>query len=235
MSVTGEPDGPPTRVGVSQADIVAGVYTALGVMTALWNRSITGEGAFVDVSMLEAQLALATHAFGIHDATGANPQRIANRHPATAPFDVYATADGHIAIATVEDTSFHRVCDALQLDAARGDPRFATREGRADNTEALTATIASVVSRMATDEAMRVLMDAGVACGPVQRIGDLLDDAHVQARKSLLSVSPWGGAELRVPGLPFKIHQRRWGVGERGPELGSRTMDRLQQELGDRG
>lgn len=232
MSVTGHPDGPPTRVGVSQADIVAGVYTALGVMTALWSRSVTGEGAFVDVSMLEAQLALATHAFGIREATGADPQRIGNRHPATAPFDVYATADGHVAIATVEDSSFQRVCDALGLEDARADPRFATRDGRVEHVEALTGVIAAITAGMTTDAALRTLMDAGVACGPVQGIGDLLTDPQVRSRGSLLSVAPWGGAELPVPGLPFKIDQQRWSSGERGPELGSWTLDRLEQELG---
>lgn len=232
MSVTGQPDGPPTRVGVSQADIVAGVYTALGVVTALWSRSVTGTGAFVDVSMLEAQLALATHAFGIREATGDDPERIGNRHPAVTPFDVYATADGHLAIATVDDASFERLCDALGLDDARADPRFATRDGRVEHVEALTARLVPALSAMTTDEALRALGGARVACGPVQAIGDLLGDAHVASRGALLSVSPWGGGELRVPGLPFRIDDRRWGAAERGPELGSWTMDRLEEELG---
>lgn len=231
MSVTGTADGPPTRVGVSQADIVAGVYTALAVVTALRSREETGEGAFVDVSMLEAQLALATHAFGIREATGADPQRIGNRHPAAAPFDVFETRDGHIAIATVEDRSFHQLCAALALEDALADPRFATRSGRLEHVDALTVAIATEVAPMTTDEALGALMDAGVACGPVQRVGDLLDDAHVEARGALLRVGPWGGGELPVPGLPFKIDRQRWAADERGPELGASSLDRLEEEL----
>jgi CoA:oxalate CoA-transferase len=233
MSVTGEPDRPPTRVGVSQGDMVGGLYTALAVMAALHARSVSGRGAFVDISILEAQMALATHAFGIWAATGQDPPRIGNRHPAVAPFDVYPTADAYVAIATVEDGSFVRMCRALELGELIGDRRFESNESRIANVGALTEAITRAVSGMTTDEAVARLLDASVACGPVLGIGDLVDDAHVRARGSLLRVSPWGAGGLPVPTLPFKVDGRRFAVEGRGPELGSRTLEELEKELSE--
>lgn len=233
MAVTGEADGPPTRVGVSQGDMVAGVYTALGVVTALSARANTGRGAFVDVSMLEAQLSLATHAFGIRAATGTDPERIGNRHPVVAPFDVYRAVDGYIAIATVDDESFVRMCDALELTDARADPRFGTTAGRVEHVGALTEAIAPTIALLTTNVLIDKLLSASVACGAVQAVGDLMRDAHVDARGSLLRIAPWGAGALPVPALPFRLDGHRWGVSERGPELGTLTLNGLEKGLAD--
>jgi CoA:oxalate CoA-transferase len=231
MSLTGYPDGPPTRVGVSQGDMVGGVYTALGVLAALLRRSVTGEGAFVDLSMLDAQMALATHAFGIWSATGSDPERIGNRHPAVAPFDVYPTADGHVAIATVEDASFVRLCEALDLDELRAEERFASIAGRLDHVDELTEAITRTVAGMTTEDVVARLLARSVACGPVMGIGDLVEDPHVKARGSLMRLAPWGDGALLVPMLPFKVDGDRWAVAERAPELGSSTLAQLDREL----
>ena len=233
MSLTGDPDGPPARVGVSQGDMVGGIYTALGVLAALVRRAETGEGAYVDLSMLDSQLALSTHAFGIWAATGADPPRIGNRHPAVAPFDVYSTADGHVAIGTVEDSSFVRMCEALGLERLAADERFATVPDRLENIEPLTRAITEGIAAMTTDEVLELLLAASVACGPVLRISDLAGDEHVAARGSLMSLAPWGGGELPVPALPFRLDGERLAVAERGPELGSSALERLEKELGN--
>jgi CoA:oxalate CoA-transferase len=231
MSVTGEAGGPPMRVGVSQGDMVGGLYTALGVMVGFLSRSSSGRGSFVDSSMLEAQMALCTHAFGIWAATGTDPPRIGNRHPVVAPFDVYPTADAHVAIATVEDSSFVAMCEALSLDELLADPRFASTEGRVQHVDALTQAITRVISKMTTDDVVQRLLDVTVACGPVLGIGELIEDAHIRSRGALLSISPWGDGALPVPALPFKMDGCRWAAEERGPELGSCTLERLEKEL----
>lgn len=231
MSLTGDPDGPPTRVGVSQGDIVGGLYTALGVLAALFERSATGTGSFVDISMHDAQLALATHAFGIWAATGSDPARIGNRHPAVAPFDVYPTSDGHVAIGIVEDASFVRLCEALELAELAADERLASIAGRLEHVAELTAALTSALADMTTDEVLRRLLDASVACGPVLGIGDLVHDEHVNARGSLMRLAPWGDGELPVPGLPFKLDGHRPAAEERAPELGSLSLEALEREL----
>jgi CoA:oxalate CoA-transferase len=231
MSLTGEPDGPPVRVGVSQGDIVGGIYTALGVVAALHARAASGAGAYVDLSMLDAQLSLATHAFGIWAATGRDPERIGNRHPAVAPFDVYPASDGHVAIGTVEDESFHRMCGALGLDELAEDERFATLPARLENIAQLSAQIRDVLATMTVEEVLERLLGASVACGPVLRISELVEDEHVTERGSLMRLTPWGDGDLPVPGLPFRLDGRRLAVEERGPELGSTTLDQLEREL----
>jgi CoA:oxalate CoA-transferase len=230
MSLTGEPDGPPMRVGVSQGDIVGGVYTALAVIVALHARAATGEGAYVDLSMLDAQMALATHAFGIWAVTGRDPERIGNRHPAVAPFDVYRTADGHVAIGVVEDESFVRMCEALGLDELATGDRYATLPARLEHVTELTGAITDALAAMTTDDVLERLLGASVACGPVLGISDLVEDEHVAARESLMHLTPWGDGALPVPGLPFKLDGQRWQSDERGPELGSTTLEELERE-----
>lgn len=232
MSVTGHPGDPPTRVGVSQGDIVSGIYLALAILSAIVNRAITGEGARLDVSMLEAQLALATHAFGIRAATGEDPGQIGNRHPVAAPFDVYPTADGYVAIAVSADDVFTRLCEALGLPLA-DDPRFGIERDRLTHVTALTEAITEATRQLDTDEVVKRLLARAIACGPVLGIGDVLADPHVQARGALLEVMPWGGGSLPVPGLPFTINDERIGVTERAPELGSLSLEQLEKELLD--
>jgi CoA:oxalate CoA-transferase len=230
MSVTGHETGPPTRVGVSQADIVSGIYTALAILASLVRRSATGQGTYVDVSMLEAQLTLAIHAFGIRGATGEDPGRIGNRHPAAAPFDLYPTADGYVAIAVTNDETFVRFCEALDLNLAR-DPRFMAESDRLAHISDLTEAIRRVTSGLKTDEVIGRLLRHSVACGPVLGMGDLLADPHVQARHAIHYVTPWGEDSLPVPGLPFKMDGERPGIAERAPKLGSLALERLAQEL----
>jgi CoA:oxalate CoA-transferase len=230
MSVTGHAGDPPTRVGVSQADIFSGVFTSLAILAALVRRAETGAGGHIDLSMLEAQMALATHAFGIRSATGDDPAQIGNRHPAAAPFDLYPTSDGYVAIAVTRDEDFVRFCGAMELDLA-DDPRFRLEADRLANIAQLTETVTAALSRLTTEEAVEKLLEHSIACGPVLSIGELLADPHVQARGALHQVTPWGGGSLAVPGLPFKVDGRRPGIAERAPELGSLPLEQLEEEL----
>jgi CoA:oxalate CoA-transferase len=231
MSVTGQIGGPPTRVGVSQADILAGVYAALAAVSALVSRAATGEGSYIDVSMLEAQLHLATHAFGIRAATGADPGRIGNRHPAVAPFDVYPTADGFAAIGIVDDSAFARLCGVLTCPELADDPRYGTRDARLHNVGELTSAIAARTRTWRTASLVSALVGESVAAGPVSTIGDLLEDEHVRARQALMHLAAWGGSGLPVPRPPFRFDGRPLGVEQRAPDLGSLSLDDLKASL----
>lgn len=234
MSVTGEPGGTPTRVGVSQADLLAGIYTALAISAALYRRAASGEGGHVDVSMLEAQMCLGTHAFGLHAANGEDPGPIGNRHPTVAPFDTFPTRDGHVAIAVVDDAGFSRLCRVLEVEELAADRRFSTRERRLANVEELTRLLARRTASFEGGVLRERLVEASVACGPVNTIGALVADPHVAAREALLNIKEWGHSGLPVPRLPFTIDKHRLGVDSRAPELGSTTLTEIIAELDGR-
>jgi CoA:oxalate CoA-transferase len=231
MSVTGHAEGPPTRVGVSQGDILAGVYAALAVLAALVRRGARGIGSYIDVSMLEAQLHLATHAFGIRSATGSDPRRIGNRHPAVAPFDVYPTSGGFVAIAVVDDAAFGRLCGVLGLPELATDDRFSSRESRLQYVTDLTHIVSTRTAEWRSEDLVAALTAASVAAGPVATIGDLMDDEHLSERGSLLRVPDWGSSGLAVPRPPFRLDGQRLGVNRRAPDLGSLTLDQLKASL----
>jgi CoA:oxalate CoA-transferase len=234
MSVTGFPDGPPTRMGVSQGDIMAGIYTAFGVTMGLYRRSLTGAGCYVDVAMLDAQLLLATHALGIMAATGADPSPIGNRHPAASPFDVYPTSDGHIAIAANEDRDFQALCETLRCPDLPTDPRFENNAERLGHVGQLTAEIERRTVNFRTAELERTLLAAGVPCGPVNGMRAIVEDPQVVARGSIGLVPGWGDKGLPVAAQPFRIDGERFLTTELAPELGTRSLDDLEAELEQR-
>lgn len=234
MSVTGFPGGPPTRVGVSQGDIMAGIYTAFGVTMGLYQRSLTGAGCYVDVAMLDAQLLLATHALGIMAATGADPSPIGNRHPAASPFDVYATADGHLAIAANEDRDFQALCGALRCPELPTDPRFVNNSERLRHVAQLTAEIERRTVNFKTAELERALLAGGVPCGPVNGMRAVVEDPQVLARGSIGLVPGWGDNGLPVAAQPFRIDGERFLTTKLAPELGTRSLDDLEAELEQR-
>ena len=231
MSVTGQPDSPPTRVGVSQGDMVAGVYTSLGILSALFRREQTGLGALVDCSMLEAQLSLMTHAIGIRVAKGEDPLRIGSRHPALAPFDVFPTSDGYVAIAVPTEGGFEALCGVLGLDSLPSDPMAANNAARLANISVLTEMLSARTAQMSSSRLVELLRDASVPVGPVLSPSDLLADPHISHRQSLGKIDDWGDDGLVVPGQPFRLDGERFMVEERGPKLGEMSLGELEADL----
>lgn len=233
MSVTGESSAGPTRVGVSQADIVGGIFLALAVCAALARRSLDGQGAVIDLSMYESQLMLLIHALGIASATGEPPTRIGNRHPAVAPFDVFPTADGDIAIAASGDRSFAALCLALNAGELARDDRFGSNALRLENIDALTDALAARTRELTTAELTRLMTGAGVPCGPVATLADVLADPHLAARQALQRVLPWGDRPqgLDVPALPFLFDGGRLADPSPAPALGEMSLSDLESHL----
>lgn len=200
MSLTGWPDGPPTRVGTSIGDVAAGLFTALGIAAALHQRAASGAGAKVDVAMLDAQVAILENAIARHEATGEVPGRLGSRHPSIAPFAAFAAADGSLVVAAGNDALFRRLCDALGRPALAGDPRFATNDARVRNVGALHAELESALAARPVAEWLARLGAADIPCGPIQDIAQVLADPQVGARNMLIRS---GGA--RMAGNPIKL------------------------------
>lgn len=236
MSVTGPAGSPPTRVGVSQADIVGGIFTALAVSAALVGRERSGVGAVIDLSMYECQLMLLIHALGIASATGTTPGRLGNRHPVVAPFDVFPASDGDVAIAVVGEGTFQNFCRVLDLDALAEDERFASNDSRVENVAALTEAIASKTRQLSKAELTERLNLADIPCGPVATVAEVLSDPHLTIRNAIHHVVPWGDrAEgIDVPTLPFLLNGERLMDPSPAPELGEIALQELESHLKSR-
>lgn len=205
MSITGETGGPPVRVGASIGDIVAGMYLAQGVLAALFQRERTGEGAFIDVAMLDAQLAIQEHALAIASATGTAPVPTGARHPTITPFATYRAADGFVVIAAGNDAMFGRLCDTLGLGIA-SDPRFATNAARCQNHALLKRLIETVTLAQPVAHWLAVLEAAGLPTARVQDMLEVMADPQLRARNMILPVTPHpDGPAFTAPGNPIKM------------------------------
>jgi len=233
MSLNGEADGPPMRIGVSIGDMVAGLYLALGVLAALRARDVTGEGQLLDVALMEAQIALCENAIVRHSAFAEEPTRIGSRHPLLTPFGPYRTKDGYIVIANVKE--WELFCALLGRDDMALDPRFAANRARMENIDLMEVELERALAEKTTDEWFTILEPANVASvGKVNTIADLFTDPHVEARGMLVDVPmPYGKpGTLKLPNSPMHLSGTPAVVGKPMPEHGGDTTPVLRDWLG---
>jgi CoA:oxalate CoA-transferase len=205
MSVTGHPGGPPTRVGTSVGDITAGLFCAIGILAAVHDRAATGEGRFVDVAMLDGQIAILENAIARYATTGEAPGPLGARHPSITPFAAFPCSDAHIVIAAGNDALFTALCNALGLDKLPDNPRFRTNNLRSENWQALHTVLDAQLETETADHWLAVLDKAGVPAGPLQDVGQALAHPQVQARNMAITTALEDGTPLTAAGNPVKI------------------------------
>jgi CoA:oxalate CoA-transferase len=205
MSLTGPEGGPPTRVGTSIGDITAGLFTAIGVGSALYHRERTGEGIQVDVAMLDSQVAILENAIARYTATGEVPGPIGSRHPSITPFAVFATKDGSLVIAAGNDALFRTLCDELECGELALRPEFASNPARTENESRLKPLLERALTTRTTGEWLTRLERAGVPCGPINDVADILRDPQVLARNMIVEAAGPGESPMRMAGNPIKL------------------------------
>lgn len=209
MSVTGHEGGPPTRVGTSVGDITAGLFTAIGILAALHDRARTGSraagGQFVDVAMLDGQIAILENAVARYAVTGVAPGPLGARHPSITPFAAFRCADRPIVIAAGNDGLWHALLDALGLAALKGNPRFASNALRTENADAVTAVLEAALGTAPAAQWLQRIEAAGVPCGPLNDVGQALAMPQVAARNMLIETALPDGTPLRAAGNPVKL------------------------------
>jgi CoA:oxalate CoA-transferase len=204
MSITGHPGNPPTRVGTSIGDLAAGVFTAVGINAALVRRATTGEGMKVDVAMLDCQVALSENALTRHFA-GETPGPLGARHPVVAPFDAFPTQDRPIIIAIGGDAQFRTLCETLARPDLADDPAFATNALRVEHQQRLKDALSAVLAERPAGEWLTLLEAAGLPCGPINTIAEVVADPQVAARNMLVEVDDPVAGRVTLFGCPIKL------------------------------
>jgi formyl-CoA transferase len=220
MSITGIPGQGPVRAGIPVADLCAGILLAQGILVALLQREVTGEGTWVHTSLLEAMLSMLDFQASRWLMSGEIPPQAGNSHPTSIPTGVFETKDGHINIAAACDEIYERLCRAIERPDLRTDPRFATASARSANRDALMEALMPVTRRKTSAEWIRILNDAGVPCGPIYRVDEAFADPQVRHLEMAQPVrSPLLG-NLTILGHPVSHGAGRLPIRSAAPELG---------------
>jgi CoA:oxalate CoA-transferase len=206
MSLTGYPDGPPARVGVSIGDIAAGLFLAAGVAAALVRRDRSGAGAMVDVAMLDCQLAILENALTNHLVTGEQPGRLGTRHPNIAPFQAFEAADGRLLVLCAgHDTQFAALCEVIGRPELARDERFASPDARRRHVDLVQEAIAPVLRTRPAAEWLERFERAGIPCGPVNSVADAVRSPQAAARNMVVEIDDPAIGRLAVAGNPIKL------------------------------
>lgn len=201
MSLTGQPDGPPTKSGFAVADLFCGLYAANAIQAALLRREKTGEGAYVDCSLLDAQVAVLGYQAVNYFVSGLPPRRMGNGHPNLVPYDVFPVADGDVILATGNDAQFRKLCDILGAPEMGTDPDYATSKDRVKNRVALTAKLHALTRKTTRAELLPKLDAAAVPAGPINTVADVFEDPQVIHRGMRIDVDNPRAAGGSTPGL----------------------------------
>jgi crotonobetainyl-CoA:carnitine CoA-transferase CaiB-like acyl-CoA transferase len=233
MSLTGEPDGEPQKVGIPVADLFAGLYGCIGVMAALRHRDATGQGQQIDIGMLDTHVAWLANQGMNYLATGENPVRLGNQHPNIVPYQVVPTADGYMVLSVGNDPTFKRFCDNFELSHLLADERFATNAARVTNRQLVTDTLNPVTQRHPTAWWVERLEALKIGCGPINTLEQVFADPQSQARGVVVQMphaaTPDG---VKVIANPVRLSETPPSYRLPPPTLGQHTDEVLAARLG---
>ena len=232
ISITGEPDRPPSKVPVAINDLMTGMYTAVALLSALRHRDSTGEGQQVDVGLLDVQVSWLANVASNYLVGGKIPQRLGTAHPNSVPYQVFPTGDGFIIIAANNDGQFERFCRAAGTPELLEDPDFASNALRVRNRDRLISMIEAVTRTRGTDAWMEALEAVGVPCAPVNTIDRVFADPQVEARGMQIRMPhPLAGEDVRLVGSPIRLSRTPVSYRRAPPTLGEHTDEVLAEVL----
>jgi formyl-CoA transferase len=231
MSITGEPGRGPMRVGIPVADLTAGIFAAMGILIALLEREQSGEGQWVQSSLLGAQISMLDFQAARWTIGKEVPGQAGNNHPTSIPTGVFATADGHINIAAAGDEIYLRFCRAIGADHLAADPLFATGRARSANREALNEAIGAITRGRTSADWIEALNAASVPCGPIYAMNEVFADAGVRHLAITRTVHHPVLGETEVIGQPIELSRTPWSIRSATPEPGEHT-DAVLAEIG---
>ncbi len=233
MSLTGEPEGEPMKVGVSIADLMAGMYGCVSILAAVRHQAATGEGQHCDVSMLDAHVAWLANQGMNYLATGANPTRLGNQHPNIVPYQVMPSADGYFVLSVGNDPTFARFCETAGCEQLLEDARFATAVERVRNRDIVTDTLNEITRQQPTAWWIERLEKNKVGCGAINALEDVFADPQVQARDMVIEMEhpSTGGRPAKLIGSPIKLSETPVSYRRSPPTMGQHTAEVLGEYL----
>ena len=235
MSLTGDSDGQPQKVGVPVADLFAGLYGCIGILAAIRHRDATGLGQQIDIGMLDTHVAWLANQGMNYLATGENPVRLGNQHPNIVPYQVFPTGDGYMVLSVGNDPTFKRFCEAFELTHLLADERFATNAARVANRQLVTDTLTPTMKMHPTNWWVDRLEQLKIGCGPINTLQQVFSDPHVQARGVVVEMPhaslPDGGT-VKVIANPVRLSETPADYRLPPPLLGQHTDEVLKHVLG---
>ena len=229
MSITGAPGEGPMRVGIPVADLTAGLFCAMGVLTALLERDVSGQGQWVQTSLLQAQIFMLDFQAARWLMEQEVPQQAGNNHPTSIPTGVFKTSDGYINIATTGGKIWERCAQAIGAPELVTNPDYATGPARSKNRDALNAAISARTEGRTTDEWVNELNAAGVPCGPIYTVDQMFADEQVKHLGIAQDVPTDDGRDIRLVGQPYTLSRTPSTMAARPPEVGEQTEEVLAE------
>jgi CoA:oxalate CoA-transferase len=228
VSITGEPGRPPVRVGYSIGDMGAGLFAATAILAALHEREKSGKGQWIDVAMVDCQVALCENACARYFATGEIPNPLGTRHPLLTPFQVFATRDGYMVLITVSEEEWQKFCKLTGRDDLASDPRFQSHPARIENYSAFEPQMNELMKTRTTAEWLAFLEPAGIMCAPVNNIAQVVNDPHILEREMVVEVEHPRAGKLKVTGTPMKFSRTPCKIQKACPDMGQDTEEILK-------
>ena len=205
MSVTGQPNSEPTRVGTSIGDITAALFTAIGINAALYDRQKTGKGMFVDVSMLDCQIAILENAIARYLSKNEIPKPMGSRHPSIAPFEAFKTKDSYIIIAAGNDKLFEKLCNLLKLNNIYKNAKFITNSNRSQNIDELKKIIEDKLLEKNTNQWVQEMEKEKIPCGPIFNIKEAVENPQIESRNMIVKAYHKVIGDFKLAGNPIKL------------------------------
>jgi CoA:oxalate CoA-transferase len=232
MSLTGSPDGPPFKSGVSQADITAGLWALSGILAALYAREKTGRGQRIDIALVDCQISLLAYHVTNYFATGQIPNRMENRHPTITPYEMYAASDGYVTVAVGTEHQWKRFCVVLEMEDLVLDARFRTNSDRIAHREELEAILVPRLAQRSVSDWLERFGAAGIPAGTVKNVAEVLESEQARARGMMVEVEHRVAGRLRFTGSPVKLSETPAVVRRAPPGLGDDNIAAAREFLG---
>jgi len=230
MTINGPPEGGPYRIPIAISDVAAGMNGAIGILTALQHRNKTGEGQQVDVSLLDSALSMCVYEAANVFATGQKPERLGQGHRGSAPYQIFPTKDGWLALGASQQKFWEQTCEIIGADNLISDPRFLEKKDRVARQQELAAILAPYFQKENTKHWFEKLDALGIPCGPVMDHLETLSDPHIIAREMIAKVHHPKAGSGRTLGTPIKLSKTPGGVRRAAPTLGEHN-DEVRDQL----